>query len=263
MVHFRLRNADVEQDNVKGERRYFIPRVSETVWDTADDFIVIPFEYRPLYSQESNIYGTRNQQDKIITETTPKIYKLLNGNARAMAALEGDHRRDDNDSASRLEHHMCQYVRRSNSDFFIHKDLSGFLSCELDFYLKNEVLNLENAVTADQDMTEGWFQQLRLTKAIGKQIIDFLAQIEGFQKMLWEKRKFVTDTHYCISLCNIPAEFYPDISDNEAQWEEWKELYGLDITDRSSVFLKSHPTLMLDTRHFSQQYVDRLLTHFD
>ena len=92
MVHFRLRNADVEQDNVKGERRYFIPRVSETKWDTAGDFIMIPFEYRPLYSQEANIYGTRNQQDKIITETMPKIYKLLSGNVRAMAALESKHR---------------------------------------------------------------------------------------------------------------------------------------------------------------------------
>ena len=94
---------------------------------------------------------------------------------------------------SRLEHHLRRYVGRNNSDFFIHKDLSGFLNRELDFYLKNEVLNLENLATAGQDLAEGWFQQLRLTKEVGRKIIDFLAQIEHFQKMLWEKRKFVTE----------------------------------------------------------------------
>ena len=263
MVHFRLRNADAEQNNVTGKRRYFIPRVSETKWVAAGDVIMIPFEYRPLSSQEANFYGTRNQQDKIIAETIPKIYEHMSGNVRAMAALEGEHRHNDNDSASHLEHHLHQYVRRNDSDFFIHKHLSGFLNRELDFYLKNEVLNLDNLVTAGQDITEGWFQQIRLTAAVGKQIIDFLAQIEGFQEMLWEKRKFVTETQYCITLGNIPAQFYPDINANEAQWEEWKELYGLDITDRSSAFLETHPTLVLDTRHFSQQFADKLLTHFD
>ena len=82
MVHFRLRNADAEQNNVTGKRRYFIPRVSETKWGAAGDVIMIPFEYRPLSSQEANFYGTRNQQDKIIAETIPKIY--LEANAVAM-----------------------------------------------------------------------------------------------------------------------------------------------------------------------------------
>ena len=43
-----------------------------------------------------------------------------------------------------LEHHLRRYSTRNNADFFVHKDLSGFLNRELDFYLKNEVLNLDN-----------------------------------------------------------------------------------------------------------------------
>ena len=171
--------------------------------------------------------------------------------------------RCNDDSVSHLKHHLCQFVQRNNSDFFIHKDLSGFLNLELDFYLKNEVLNLDNLVTAGQDIAEGWFQQLRLTKAVGRQIIDFLAQIEGFQKMLWEKRKFVTETQYCITISNIPSAFYPDIVANDAQWEEWQELYGLDISDRSPSFLKAYPTLVLDTQHFDADFIDRLLASFD
>ena len=120
--------------------------------------------------------------------------------------------------------------------------MAGFLNRELDFYLKNEVLNLDNLAVAGQNMSEGWFQQMRLTKAVGSRIIDFLAQIEDFQKMLWEKRKFVTETQYCITLGNIDAAFYPDRSSsaNEAQWNEWRDLHGIDGSDRSQEFLRAH-----------------------
>ena len=103
----------------------------------------------------------------------------------ALAALTGEHLRGrDDEPVSRLEHHLKQYTRRNDSDFFIHKDLRGFLSRELDFYLKNEVLNLDNLEAAGEQAADGWFQQMRLIKSVGGGIIDFLAQIEGFQKML-------------------------------------------------------------------------------
>ena len=261
-VHFLLKNADIEQNNVKGGRRFFIPRVVETEWDTSDNAITIPFEYRPLSGQEATIYGTTKQQDKIIADAISTIPEHLHGNALAMAALMGEFRHNNDDPVSHLKHHLCQYAQRNNSDFFIHKDLSGFLNRELDFYLKNEVLNLDNLVTAGQDMTEGWFQQMRLTKAVGGKIIDFLAQIEDFQKLLWEKLKFVTEAQYCITLGNIPADFYPDIAANEAQWEEWQELYGLDISERSPTFLQTYPTLVLDTQHFDADFTDGLLASF-
>ena len=125
------------------------------------------------------------------------------------------------------------------------------------------MLNLDNLAVAGQDMAEGWFQQMRLTNAVGGKIIDFLAQIENFQKMLWEKRKFVTETQYCITLGNIALEFYPEIAANEAQWDEWRELLAVDGGDRTEAFLRAHPTLILDTRHFDCDFVDRLLTSYD
>ena len=44
---------------------------------------------------------------------------------------------------------------------------------------------------AGEGRAEGWFQTLRAIKAVGGRIIEFLHQIEEFQKMLWEKRKFI------------------------------------------------------------------------
>jgi len=254
-VHFKLKAADVEQNNIKGERRFFLPRLDEITWDANASTLTIPFEFRPLTQEEQSTYGQRNQQEAIITEALEKIPKRLPKNApEALAALIAEKRRTDGTAVTLLEHHLRQYTRRNTSDFFIHKDLKGFLSRELDFYLKNEVLNLEEMEAAGEGLAEGWFQPMRLIKRIGLIIIEFLAQIEDFQKMLWEKKKFVTETFYVITVGNIPETFYPEIAENEAQWEEWKKILAIDTLPQDLLsgncqtpegriaFLKAHPS---------------------
>jgi len=216
-VHFKLRQAYVEQNNVKGEKRFFLPRLDEITWDKATRQVVIPFEYRPLTAQEAITYGQKNQQEAIIAKAVAEIPKHP-GNADVSSAL------GNADVSSALEHHLRQYTRRNTSDFFIHKDLKGFLARELDFYLKNEVLNLDEMEAAGEGLSEGWFQLLRLIKRIGLRIIEFLAQIEDFQKMLWEKKKFVTEVFYLVTVGHVPEVFYPEIAACEAQWDEWKQL---------------------------------------
>jgi adenine-specific DNA-methyltransferase len=240
-VHFKLTAANVEQNNIKGDKRFFLPRVKEIAlsacgdaqagWDEKESQLVIPFEYRPLTEQEEIAYGKKNQHEAIIAKTLEDIRKrLLPKNAApALAALTAEKRKTaEGESVSFLEHHLRQYTKKNTSDFFIHKDLKGFLSRELDFYLKNEVLNLDEIEAAGENRAEGWFQMMRAIKAVGGRIIDFLDQIESFQKMLWEKRKFVTETQYCITVGNIDESFYHDIAACEPQWAEWKELFHAD-----------------------------------
>jgi len=277
-VHFKLQAADVEQNNVKGEKRFFLAHLPGIAWDEAAGMLVIPFEYRPLTEQEDIAYGQKNQQEAIIAEALEKIPKKLSPKtaARALAALKAENRTtSDGQPVTYLEHHLRQFTRRNTSDFFIHKDLQGFLSRELDFYLKNEVLNLDELEAAGEDRAEGWFQTMRVIKAVGGRIIEFLHQIEELQKMLWEKRKFITETQYCITLGNIAAAFYPQIAACEPQWAQWKELFHIDEEqanlftagkgkkDRRIAFLKGHPTLVLDTKRFDRPFVDRLLGSFD
>jgi len=295
-VHFKLRQADVEQNNVKGEKRFFLPRLDEIVWDEAAQQLTIPFEYRPLTDKEEETYkekktyGQKNPQEAIIARAVAEITERVKAD-KALAALTAEWRKtekgetvsytakkprtDKGETVSYLEHHLRQYTRRNTSDFFIHKDLKGFLSRELDFYLKNEVLNLDEMEAAGEHLAQGWFQLLRLIKRVGLRIIEFLAQIEEFQKMLWEKRKFVTETFYCITIGNIRESFYSEIAACEAQWDEWKRLFALDQLPRDLLsgdiatpkgrieFLKAHPTLVLDTRHFPPDFTDRLLASFE
>ena len=263
-VRFRLQDANVEQDNVKGDKRFFVPLVDQTAWDADARAVTVAFEYRPLTVPESSRYGNRSQQDNINAEAVNEIPQRLGDGLEAVAALEWERRRNaDDEPVSYLEHHLRQYTKRNDSDFFIHKDLAGFLSRELDFYLKNEVLDLDNLDAAGEGAADGWFQQMQLIKSVGGEIIDFLAQIEGFQKMLWEKRKFVVETQYCVTMSNVDPAFYPEIAANAAQWEEWRELMGIDGADRSVSFLEAQPTLPLDTRHFDAEFTDRLLASFD
>jgi len=276
-VHFRLQQASVERDNVKGDKRFFVPLPKVAVFDAKAKEIVVPFEYRPLTEQEDVKYGRRNQQEQILAEAQEAILKQFGKANDALAALTAAHHQTaEGQLVSCLEHHLRRYTQVNTSDFFVHKDLKGFLTHELDFYLKNEVLNLDDVEAAGETRAEGWFQVMRVIRAIGEEIILFLAQIEDFQKRLFEKKKFVIETNYCITVGNVPAPFHEEIAANDAQWQEWKDLFHIDEEeknlfnagaksrkDRRVAFLKVHPTLVLDTRHFDQDFKDRLLASFD
>ena len=269
-VHFKLRNADVEQNNVKGAKRFFLPRLNEVVLDAAGRTIAIPFEFRPLTSQEEITFKSK-PQETILMQAVPKIADAAKRNADALAALFHEKRKDaDGNPVSLLDHHLLVYTRKNSSDFFIHKDLGAFLERELDFYLKNEVLNLDELEAGGEARAESWLQILRVLKAIGRKIIGFVSQIENFQKRLFEKKKFVTEVHYCLTLDRVPEELYPTIAKNKAQIEEWKRLFHIDEIDRDLMqpgfseplkvaFLKSHQSLVLDTRFYDSEFKDRLL----
>jgi len=271
IVHFRLRAAQVEQDNVKGDKRFFIPLTKKATFEAKE--VVILFEYRALSEQEGTRYGQKNQQDTIIAEALEAIPGHFTKEGAALAALMAERRKNaDGRPVSYLEHHLRQYTRRNTSDFFIHKDLKGFLERELDFYLKNEVLNLDELEASGEARAEGWFQLMRAIRSIGGKIITFLAQIEDFQKRLFEKRKFVLETNYCITVGNIPEGFYGEIAGCEAQWKEWKELFHIEEEEKNLfssatkskrdcriAFLKGHSTLPIDTCYCEPSLRDRLL----
>jgi len=260
-VHFELAAADTEQNNVKGERRFFVPRAKDAAYDGNARALTIPFEYRPLTTKEQTAYGTRNQQEKIIEEATADLPALPMKHPEALAALE---------PAGELERHLRRYTRRNTSDFFVHKDLKGFLEGELDFYLKNEVLDVDDLDAWGPERSEGWFEVMRAVKTVGRGVIAFLAQIEDFQKRLFEKKKLVVSADYCLTLDRVPEELYPEVAANDAQREEWVRLFAIDEIEENITqpgysepltvdFLKANPFLVLDTKHFDEDFKDKLL----
>ena len=275
-VHFVVVDADVEQGNLKGAKRYFFPRLKEAAWNKDNRDLHIPFEFRPPTAADTEEHGNKRLQEAIIENAVADLSQEL---ARVPAtALKAERRRKGEPPVTTFEHHMRRFTRRNTTDFFIHKDLKGFLSRELDFYLKNEVLNIDGVETNDEITADrwrrGWFQTLRLMRTAAGEVIDFLDQSESFQKMIWEKRKFVTDVQYCLYVGNTSESLYEAIAMCDDQWTEWRTDFGFEVDIEGTspgqdvhasriAALKSHPTLVLDTKHFSSDFKDSLLASID
>jgi adenine-specific DNA-methyltransferase len=112
---------------------------------------------------------------------------------------------EKNPNRTLLEKHLADYTARNTFDYFIHKDLGGFLRRELDFYIKNEVVHLDDIENETAPRVEQYLAKVKAIRRIAHKIIDFLAQLENFQKKLWLKKKFVVETQYCVTLDRIFA----------------------------------------------------------
>ena len=169
---------------------------------------------------------------------------------------------------SRLEGHLKRYTARNTFDYFIHKDLGGFLRRELDFYVKNEVMHLDDIESEIAPRVEQYLSKIKVIRRIAGKIIDFLAQLEDFQKKLWLKKKFVVETQYCITLDRIPEEFYPEIAANDAQREEWVKLFAITEKEGYSAplsvdFINANQSLVLDTALSDSQFLEGVLSSQD
>lgn len=284
-VHFRLVDATTEQNNNKeneNEKRVFMlfeedeekyPGIKTYSYEEVKDeegnikskeliirFIYdIPQDKKRKYSEEN--YKAITQY--IVSEHTELVSRLLketSANSKEPRPL--------------IKKHLDSYVAKNSFDYFIHKDLKGFLSRELDFYIKNEILHIDDIDSEDIERNEVFFAKIRAIKKVARIIIDFLAQLENFQKRLWLKKKFVVETNWCITLDNIDESFYPEIAANEAQIDDWVNLFAIDKIEGdlntpafsrplTVDFLKANKNIVLDTRHFSHSFRDKLIASID
>lgn len=278
-VHFRLADAaEGEHGNVKaaeGKDRVFI-LASEDFIVEEDGDLILRFAYRPATLTdwpESEREGKKKppaQKDltpfavsRILAVADAAFTSWIAELAKPHVNLNGE-----TPGHSRLEGHLKRYTARNTFDYFIHKDLGGFLRRELDFYVKNEVMHLDDIESDTAPRVEQYLSKIKVIRRIAGKVIDFLAQLEDFQKKLWLKKKFVVETNYCITLDRIPEELYPEIAANDAQRKEWVKLFS--ITEKegyseplSVEFLNTNQTLVLDTALFNDQFLERVLSSQD
>ena len=274
-VRFEMAAVDDERDNVKAakdkQRRFVLAEGAKAVVTDGDD-LVVRFEHRPLTDAEKKTWpgnGAR-QQERIDEASAARVLGALDGDWRttlaAFAPTEADLER------TLLAKHIARYTAKNSFDYFIHKDLGGFLRRELDLYLKTEVLNVDDLSLGETDRLRRVLARMRAVRHVGEKVISFLAQLENFQKRLWLKKKFVLETQWCVTLDRVPETFYTEIAANDAQRREWVDLFAIDeiVGDLSNggygygepisaTFLETNPHLVLDTRHFDADFQDRLL----
>ena len=289
-VRFEIAAATTARDNVKeaaGRQRRFVPANGAAAVMLDGDGLAVRFEHRPLTQAEKKRWpgaGAR-QQDRIdatTAERIPAAAERLEPGWRALLTAPAP--TDADPGRTLLARHLARYTARNTFDYFIHKDLGGFLRRELDLYLKTEVLNVDDLSTGDADRTRRALARMRAVRRVGEKIVAFLAQLEDFQKRLWLKKKFVLETRWCATLDRVPRALHPEIAANEAQRREWADLFAIDEVDGAGgnrlleeapapfageaddggptavALLEAHPHLVLDTRHFDADFTDRLLS---
>ena len=275
-VRFEVAGADNEKDNVKeaaGRQRRFLLAVTAPVAVEGDD-LVVRFEHRPLTDGEKKRFpgNGSHQQGRVNKAAAERILNSATLDQDWRARLSAPAPTEANGERTVLDKHLDRYTAKNSFDYFIHKDLAGFLRRELDLYLKSQVLNLDDLAAGDAARLRRVLARVRTIRHMADKIIDFLAQLEDFQKRLWLKKKFVLETQWCVTLDRVPEGLYPEVAANETQREEWVTLLAIDeiagdlanggagYSEPLSVeFLKANPYLVLDTRHFDTDFTDRLL----
>ncbi len=262
VVHFKLVEGDTEKDNriPDGKTTRAFALDVDSPFEEKGDALWLRFRYREHVSE-------RNLQDKLNADTEKTLADALPTRWKALLfavdpAFKG---KDKKDTRTLLQKHLRGYTAKYQFDYFIHKDLLGFLQRELDFYLKNEVMHIDDIEDSGAPKVAEYLSKLRAIRRCALPVIGMLAQLENFQKKLWLKKKFVVETRYCLTLDRVPKELYPDICANAAQWQEWDDLVALSELKpkRTPEFLEAHPHLMVDSRHFDRTFTLKLLASID
>ncbi|MCQ2315525.1 MAG: hypothetical protein MJZ85_02395 [Bacteroidales bacterium] len=268
-VHFVLKDASTEQNNNKAannmERRFALFASTSSASD-GEPFIEVDADGLNIYFTYE-LMPKATKQDALLAEAFAAIRPAVPEAFMELLTTKAPTAKDANRTL--LEKHLNDYTAKNSFDYFIHKDLGGFLRRELDFYIKNEVMHLDDL---DATHISGQLTMIKAIKQVGDKIIRMLAQLEDFQKRLWLKKKFVVQSDYCITLDRVPETLYAEICANDRQRDEWVRLFAIDEIKGDLVnvgysnplteeFLKQNPFLVLDTAFFTAAFKHKLVKH--
>ncbi|HAT2040435.1 TPA: site-specific DNA-methyltransferase [Legionella pneumophila] len=273
-VSFHLMAADTAKDNCKDntkERCFALiePQTSSPNDnnDCEDKETILPieeFENELVLRFEYKIMPKGTTQEDLLIKAIEIIQDepFVKKNWKALNTLTPT---EKNQQRTLLEKNIYDYAQKNTADYFIHKDLESFLCRELDFYIKNEILHLDDVQNARNfsDIEQN-LRLIQTLRAVGDDLITFLAQLEEFQKKLWLKKKFIVAAHYYITLDRIPESLYAQILTNSIQWEQWDKLGMLDDKKIKTIeYMRTHPFLMVDTSLYDIKFKHELLKVID
>jgi adenine-specific DNA-methyltransferase len=240
-VVFKVVKAKDEIASNKPKKRFFVLD-NDFIEEISDNGVIIRFQYKELDNAD---------QKRLNEETYSILERILSKDDRINRILI----QKSKNGKPLLLYHLNKFTTQKQlKDFFIYKDLAGFLTKQLDYYIKSDVL----------DFSVENISRAKVVKDVGEEIIRLLSKFEDFQKQLWERRRFVVMTEYVITLDRIKAwtdeRFYEWVLDkvmgNAKQLEEWENLGFGSIKSKDEIKDK---TLPIDTRYFNEGFKFMLL----
>ncbi|GHP62029.1 adenine-specific DNA methyltransferase [Helicobacter pylori] len=143
-----------------------------------------------------------------------------------------------------LKKAFVKFKKQGSMDYFIHKNALGFLKEQLDLYLF-EYLFKEMTAFDDKRLNE-----INAIKEVALKVILLVSEFENELCKIWNKPRFVLNSHFIVSLDQLKAKNYDldKIANHKnypKQVKEWQDL-NLKTTDN----LLENEFLPLDTLYF-------------
>ncbi|GHP98349.1 adenine-specific DNA methyltransferase [Helicobacter pylori] len=143
-----------------------------------------------------------------------------------------------------LKKALVKFKKQGSMDYFIHKNALGFLKEQLDLYLFEYLFKEMTAFDAKR------LNEINTIKEVALQVIVLVSEFENELCKIWNKPRFVLNSHFIVSLDKLKAKNY-DLNkitthpNYPKQVKEWQDL-NLKITDN----LLENEFLPLDTLYF-------------
>ncbi|MFH1376077.1 MAG: site-specific DNA-methyltransferase [Candidatus Woesearchaeota archaeon] len=250
-IIFRVVQADQEKGNVKakGDKFFVLDKNAfELNKDTNEFFVNL-----------NNIVGDDEIKEK--GKNKSEIQEKLN--EEILNELKNELEKNNIKCNEDFEKVLKTFQKRYTKDFFIHKNLKEFLSGELKTYVKNEIFDLDKVIDIEIKINKELIVQSQTLKKIADKIIERLASIEDLKRKVWEKKKFIFDTGYCMTLDYINKKYYKDVLKNKKQIAEWVSLGFIKESMLNEKYLEENPTLVIDTAFFDIDFKYKILSEID
>ncbi len=137
-----------------------------------------------------------------------------------------------------------KFKKQGSMDYFIHKNAQGFLKEQLDLYLFEYLFKEMTAFDAKR------LNEINIIKEVALEVISLVSEFENELCKIWNKPRFVLNSHFIVSLDKLKAKNY-DLNkiknhpNYPKQVKEWQDL-NLKTTDN----LLENEFLPLDTFYF-------------
>ncbi|GAA7693112.1 hypothetical protein BT0002_12780 [Helicobacter pylori] len=143
-----------------------------------------------------------------------------------------------------LKKAFVKFKKQGSMDYFIHKNALGFLKEQLDLYLFEYLFKEMTAFDAKR------LNEINTIKEVALQVIVLVSEFENELCKIWNKPRFVLNSHFIVSLDQLKAKNYDlnKITNHKnypKQVKEWQDL-NLKTTDN----LLENEFLPLDTLYF-------------
>ena len=284
-VRFKLVEATQEVSNNKeaddAKRRYIL--ATDNAVEEAPGVLTLRFEFRvPTQAEMDRAKGGAvavfggdyakptspkkgDEREQFCADAEKRAVAAMPEAWKSLIAVPGAAATADKPARTLLGKHLDHFSARNTFDYFIHKDLGGFLRRELDFYIKNEVVRVDDLESLPPDHLQRVQGKVKAIRAVASRLIAFLGSLEDFQKKMWLKKKFVLNTNWLVTVDRISPALRDAVAANTEQWAEWERLgFKPENTGDAGLFggvawgtrayLDACDRLMVDTRFFDAQF---------